>query len=388
MRVKFKLFNGILFSKKRILYIYIIVLVFLLTFLNFMFISSYNNMQQADIPDIVVKGKMDDDGELKYKYYNDIPDLAYTLKNKLDGNIEIYSVIARSMMTDRDPLTNNFIEYTIYGVSNDFLNNVLNKNIQNGSTIKNGNHQILMGSYAKNFYDLEIGDVVNQPITLKKDWLQEDIGLYKLSGELSNQLSYFKGGIFLSRESFEEKYGELDDNLIFIYVDDKESYEKTLDLLHTIKMTDPSIGTINMNYYEKHSIIKNTVFNCAFLGVLSIIIILLIVSYLMKGSAKKIGILKALGMSNRIFIAVLNGGMLFVLLFSMLLSLAFTEVLAVTYNQYLSNFYGFSVKEFSLNPYCVLVDFVFIFICFAVLFIRVYRLTVRTSPRAAMQKID
>ncbi len=388
MYVKFKLFNSILFSKKRILFIYIIILAFLLTFLNFMFISSYNNMQQADIPDIVVKGKMDDDGELKYKYYNDMPDLVYTLRNKLDGNVKIYSVIARSMMTDKDPLTNNFIEYTIYGVSNDFFNNVLNRNIQYGHAIEDGNQQILMGSYAKNFYNVDIGDVVYQPITLKQDWMQEDIGLYSLSGELSNQLSYFKGGIFLLRENFEEQYGQLDDNLVFIYVDDKESYDKTLDLLQTIKMTDPSIGTINMNYYEKHSIIKNTVISCAFLAALSIVIILLLVSYLMKGSAKKIGILKALGMSNRIVISVLNGGMLVVLLLSMLLSLVLTEIVAIAYNQYLSNFYGFRVREFTLNPYCVLVDIVFICICFAALFIRVYFLTVRTSPRAAMQKIN
>lgn len=364
------------------------VIIFLLTFLNFRLIDSYNTMQQADMPDIVVKGKMDADGELKYKYYNDISDLADQLKSKLNGDIKIYSIVARSMMTERDPLTNNFIEYTIYGVSNEYLQNVLNKNIQNGSALENGGQQLLMGSYAKNYYDLKIGDKVNQPITLKKDWLQEDIGLYQLSGELSNQMSYFKGGIFLSREDFEEKYGKLNDNMIFIYVNDKNKYNEALDLLQNIKMNDDSIGTINMNYYEKHSIIKNTILNCVSIGILSIIIILLLVSYLMKGSSKKIGILKALGMPNKILVSVFNGGMMIVLFLSMFLAFFTTEVLAMIYNSYLSNFYGFRVKEFTFNFYCILADLILIFICFGALLMRVYRLTMKTSPKAAMQKIS
>lgn len=388
MNIKFKLFVSILFSKKSILVLYIMVIIFLLTFLNFRLIDSYNTMQQADMPDIVVKGKMDADGELKYKYYNDISDLADQLKSKLNGDIKIYSIVARSMMTERDPLTNNFIEYTIYGVSNEYLQNVLNKNIQNGSALENGGQQLLMGSYAKNYYDLKIGDKVNQPITLKKDWLQEDIGLYQLSGELSNQMSYFKGGIFLSREDFEEKYGKLNDNMIFIYVNDKNKYNEALDLLQNIKMNDDSIGTINMNYYEKHSIIKNTILNCVSIGILSIIIILLLVSYLMKGSSKKIGILKALGMPNKILVSVFNGGMMIVLFLSMFLAFFTTEVLAMIYNSYLSNFYGFRVKEFTFNFYCILADLILIFICFGALLMRVYRLTMKTSPKAAMQKIS
>lgn len=388
MNIKFKLFVSILFSKKSILVLYIMVIIFLLTFLNFRLIESYNTMQQADMPDIVVKGKMDADGELKYKYYNDISDLADQLKSKLNGDIKIYSIVARSMMTERDPLTNNFIEYTIYGVSNEYLQNVLNKNIQNGSALENGGQQLLMGSYAKNYYDLKIGDKVNQPITLKKDWLQEDIGLYQLSGELSNQMSYFKGGIFLSREDFEEKYGKLNDNMIFIYVNDKNKYNEALDLLQNIKMNDDSIGTINMNYYEKHSIIKNTILNCVSIGILSIIIILLLVSYLMKGSSKKIGILKALGMPNKILVSVFNGGMMIVLFLSMFLAFFTTEVLAMIYNSYLSNFYGFRVKEFTFNFYCILADLILIFICFGALLMRVYRLTMKTSPKAAMQKIS
>lgn len=388
MNIKFKLFVSILFSKKSILVLYIMVIIFLLTFLNFRLIDSYNTMQQADMPDIVVKGKMDADGELKYKYYNDISDLAEQLKSKLNGDIKIYSIVARSMMTERDPLTNNFIEYTIYGVSNEYLQNVLNKNIQNGSALENGGQQLLMGSYAKNYYDLKIGDKVNQPITLKKDWLQEDIGLYQLSGELSNQMSYFKGGIFLSREDFEEKYGKLNDNMIFIYVNDKNKYNEALDLLQNIKMNDDSIGTINMNYYEKHSIIKNTILNCVSIGILSIIIILLLVSYLMKGSSKKIGILKALGMPNKILVSVFNGGMMIVLFLSMFLAFFTTEVLAMIYNSYLSNFYGFRVKEFTFNFYCILADLILIFICFGALLMRVYRLTMKTSPKAAMQKIS
>lgn len=388
MNIKFKLFVSILFSKKSILVLYIMVIIFLLTFLNFRLIDSYNTMQQADMPDIVVKGKMDADGELKYKYYNDISDLADQLKSKLNGDIKIYSIVARSMMTERDPLTNNFIEYTIYGVSNEYLQNVLNKNIQNGSALENGGQQLLMGSYAKNYYDLKIGDKVNQPITLKKDWLQEDIGLYQLSGELSNQMSYFRGGIFLSREDFEEKYGKLNDNMIFIYVNDKNKYNEALDLLQNIKMNDDSIGTINMNYYEKHSIIKNTILNCVSIGILSIIIILLLVSYLMKGSSKKIGILKALGMPNKILVSVFNGGMMIVLFLSMFLAFFTTEVLAMIYNSYLSNFYGFRVKEFTFNFYCILADLILIFICFGALLMRVYRLTMKTSPKAAMQKIS
>ncbi|TGY89430.1 ABC transporter permease [Petralouisia muris] len=388
MPVKFKVFRSILFSKKGTLYVYIMVLAFFMTFINFKFIASFNSMQQSDIPDIVVKGKMDEDGELKYKYYNDMPDVSSQLRNQLNEDVKIYPVTARSMMTDRDPLTNATIEYTVYGVSNEFLDDVINKNIQNGNKIETGSHEILMGSYAKNFYELEIGDVVNHPVTLKKDWMEDDIGLYKLSGVLSNQLSYFKGGIFLSREKFEKDYGKINDNMIFIYLDDKESFEETLSLLQSLRMSNPSIGTISMNYYEKHGIMQNTILSCSFWGIMSLIVILLLVSYLMKGTSRKIGILKALGISNKIMVSVFNGGMMIVLVISMILALITTEILTLAYNHYLSGFYGFEVEEFMLNLYCVWVDLVFIIICFCALSIRIYKLTRKTSPKAAMQKIN
>ncbi|MFA9377822.1 MAG: FtsX-like permease family protein [Lachnotalea sp.] len=384
--MKFKIFTKILFEKKRILILYILMIIFALTFLNMRLISMDNDLKQSNVPDIIIKGKMDEDGVLKYKYYNGIPELASQLSETLASKAKVYGIVTRSMMTDRDPLTNNYIEYTIYGVPNDFLKNELNDEMTKGNLPEEDKNQAIMGNYAQNYYNVNVEDKIEQPITLNSDWQKNDIGLYTLSGVLSNNLEYFKGAIILSKDTFKNKYQNVDDNIVYIYVDNKEAYEQALAAVQEIKMNDTTIGTITMNFYAKQYTIRNAFIGCISIALISVVFILLLIAYLMKGTTVKIGILKALGLPNRTIILTFNGGIFITLLLSSLLSLITTYITTILFNQSLSNFLGYKVIEYNVNSYCVFADVGFVLLCFLVSYMHIYRINNKTLPKEAMAK--
>jgi len=348
-------------------------------------ISLDNYLMQSRIPDIIVKGKMDDDGELKYKYYNDIPNLAIQLKEKLNSDIKIYSVVSRSLMTDRDPLTNNSVEYTIYGVTDEFFENEIRSELNKGEIPKQNEFQAVMGSYARNFYKVNISDNIEQPITLSKDWQKSDIGLYNLSGILNDNLAFFKGGVFVSRETFANHYEIMDDNMIYVYTNNKSDFDEALSAIQDLKMEDPSIGTITMNFYMKQNTIRNAWISGISISLFTVIIIILLMAYLMKGTSKKIGILKALGVPNKFFIIVFSGGISITLLISTGIAILCTHILAILFNKSLSSFLGYRVNEYSLNKYCIFIDLAFVIFCFIISFANIYILTNKTSPKEAMK---
>ncbi|OYP40560.1 hypothetical protein CG709_05115, partial [Lachnotalea glycerini] len=207
-----------------------------------------------------------------------------------------------------------------------------------------------------------------------------------LSGVLSNNLEYFKGAIILSKDTFKNKYQNIDDNIVYVYVDNKEAYERALAAVQEIKMNDSTIGTITMNFYAKQYTIRNAFIGCISIALISVVFILLLIAYLMKGTTVKIGILKALGLPNRTIILTFNGGLFITLLLSSFLSLITTYITTILFNQSLSNFLGYKVMEYNVNSYCVFADVVFVFLCFLISYMHIYRINNRTLQKEAMAK--
>lgn len=382
----YKLFTSIIFEKQRFLALFILLITITLTILSIQVINLSNTLTENRIPDIVVKGKMDEDGVLRYKYYNDMPGFTAELKQKLGSSIEVYGITARSMCTMQDPLTNSRIEYTIYGVEQDFINKELSPNIADGSIPDAGQNEVIMGTYAKQFYKLSPNDKINQPITLKKDWSKDDLNRYTLSGVLNENMNFFRGAIFLAKETYDKNFGPTEDNLVFIYVNNEEDYNKALSLVYEIRKNNSAIGPILMNYYSKQMAKRNTIVGCVFAGIVCLTLILLLIAYLMKGISKKIGILKALGISNRYIIKVFMGGLLITLLVSSALSTVLTYAATLFLNYNISKFLGYKVEEYMMTGLSITSNLIFIFVCFTAIFISIYKYNMKISPNEAMTK--
>ncbi len=385
--MKVVLFTQVLFENSKILILFCILTILTLTFLGVRVISLSNDLAENDMPDIIIKGKMDEDGMLRYKYYNDMPNVSdYLRTNLMDDEIEIYGITSRSMETKRDPLTNTFIEYTIYGVSNNFIEEKLARNIRDGRLPEVAQLEAVMGIYAKNRYGATLGDTIQHPITLNQEWGNTDINNYTLSGVLSEQVQFFKGAIFVSQETYESLYADKEENLIYIYVKNEDQYNEALNAVIQLNIESSVIGDIIMNFHYKEMVRRTTFFSCLLVGVISFILVLLMIAYLMKGLTRKIGILKALGVSNRYIFTIFIGGLGVMWGISFLISVGLTYSISLLLNMNLSNFLGYSVQEYRINTYSILVGLSFILICFAASYIVIYRYNKKISPKEALAK--
>ncbi|GKX32155.1 hypothetical protein SH1V18_46350 [Vallitalea longa] len=382
----FKLFSNVLFENKKILVTFILLLILTLTFISIRIISLTNDLEENSMPDIIVKGKMDEDGKLRYKYYNDMPTVSRQLTESLDDDIKVYGITTRSMATMKDSLTNSKIEYTIYGVDKRFMEEKLSHKISQGGLPQSEELEAVMGSYARNFYKVNVDERINHPITLNTDWIEKDINNYTLSGVLDENMKFFKGGIFLSRDTYEKLYNKVEENLVFIYVNGEKDYNNALDMIYQLKRKDNNIGDVIMNFHYKVMARRKATISCILIGIVALVLVLVMIAYLMKGLTKKIGILKSLGISNQYILAVFIGGLCLTYFISYLLSIVFTYVITILLNINMSNFLGYQVKEYEMNNYSLLVGILFVLACSLVSYINIYRYNSKISPKKAMMK--
>ena len=110
----------------------------------------------------------------------------------------------------------------------------------------------------------------------------------------------------------------------------------------------------------------------------------LIISYFLKGTTTKIGLLKALGLSNRRIHAIFMNGYLIMLSFSVLIGYGLGLLAICKMNTYINDFYGFDAHTYQTESisYLLLLGEVIIF--GLAIFINTYVKTILVQPKKAM----
>lgn len=376
-----KIFINVLFEKKKFLIMFMLIFSFLLFFIGVQTMVQFSETNKVAIPNLEVLGKLDDDGLLRFKGYNDMDGVTAKLKELCGDEAKVYEVTSRNLLVMNNLF--NKVSYQVYGVNNAFFKEQLEEHLKEGKLPEAGKKEAVLGSLAAKRYDVKVGDKINAPITLNKKSLKTDYMQYTVSGILADNEEYFWGNVFISKEEFEKNNEKSPENKILIYYTSKNSEKKVFNAYDQIK-NQFSVGSTVSNNKEKNEAANSIIWNLVVILGVSLIIMLLLLSYLMKGITKKLGLLKALGLSDKYIVKNFVGG----LFISSLISLASAfggMVLIKNYlNKNMSEFLGYTVEHYLINSYSVLSVFflwgVLLFIVFLIIKMKSWRI----SPRSAM----
>jgi len=384
-----KIFINIFFEKKRILIAFISVFIILLLYVGIQMVILFSQSTQFSIPDVQMNGKLDDDGVYRYKMYNDTTGLSQRVKELVGDEMRVYGAISRNICSIESAKTFEKVNYMVYGVYDDFFNNELKNSLKEGRLPSPGKKEAVIGSYAARYFNVKVGDKLEPPVTLNKNPGNTDSSQYIVTGILNDNVYYFKGAIFISKQTFEQGNGKNNqENTTLIYFRDSDSlkaYDKVRKIRNEI-INKYNATNIIENYEQKYNSLKSMIYNLAFVFVISILILFLLISYFMKGVTKKVGLLKALGVSDSFITKTFIGGFGASILLSIIIALIGVHAVKAYLNYNLSQFLGYSVQQYMINTYVYLSVILLAVLLFGVVLAIIKYKSYKISPRDAMLK--
>ncbi|WP_163192190.1 ABC transporter permease [Clostridium thermarum] len=379
-----KIFTRVFFGRKKFLILFFMVFSLAVLFINIQIMLTTNQSEQVATPDLTVSGRIDDDGIFRYKMYNDLPGFNEDLKEQVgEEEAAVYGLVCRNLMIKNNAF--NRIAYSIFGVQDSFFSTVLSKYIDKGRLPEQGKKEIVLGSLAAKFYELSVGDKFNFPISLNKEIEMDNKTEYVVSGILSDNVEYFKGGVFISKETFESEYNKVDENMSLIYVSDRTSYDKVEKALQEIS-SQYGVGSIESFYSSNRSLKQSLILNITTMIAISLTFVLILLAFLLKGISKKIGLLKSLGILDTYIIKIFSIGIGIVSVLSTIIGLTGTYLLMGVLNRSVSDFLGYNVEKYKINNYVYMSSASLCILIFMAVFITIAVVSRRISPRDAMLK--
>lgn len=380
--MKRKIFVNLFFEKKSYLMLYIIIITLFTVYIGLQSIFLEKQFQKSFYPDIVINGSMDEDGVMRYKLYRDIDGVVNELDNTVPDNVNYQKLVERNLLFVNDGI--NQIEYRVLGM-NDKDISIFSNYLSKGSSLpSNGKKEVLLGAYAARYYKLNIGDKIQIPLSLDKDNDTESEGEYTVCGILNDNVDYFKGSLIMSKDTWSAQYGEVADNTILFYFKNDEEYKNVMNSIDSLSKENSATMNIMSNYANNRSAKESFYNNVKFIIALSIVAIIVLLFFLIRGMKKKIGLLKALGLPEKNVIKIFCGGLLLITIFALVLSIGFEFLFVNMLNSKSSSFYGFAVKEYFVNKYSFIAILGVNLINILVATITVISFEKRISPHDAM----
>lgn len=386
-----KIVFKVLFERKRIIVAFTLICCLLVIYISLQTIFETENITSLNtMPDFVFTGTYynSEDGTYPFKAYNGIGSFAEKAKETLGNNGDCYGIVCRSLYNYYDELTSVGFSGYIYGCPDEYIKYRFSNLVTEGSLPVSGKKEAIVGYYFAQRFGLSIGDPIPQTITLNETWSDSDNNQYTISGILGEGMcSYFNGSVIISKDTFEAVVGVNEDNLIFGYFINGENSDKIFLKLNNIS-ADYRSPEGTLHYNQKNFQIKKIWVNVVMYLMISTLIIFISTSYLMKGLTPKIGLLKAIGLSNKYIYKAFLGGVAFFVIISTAMGFIFSFLITRVLNSYVSNFYGFEVHmyNFSLTVYILVAaeTLLMFFVIFLFLFIN----SKKISPKIAMMKKD
>jgi ABC-type lipoprotein release transport system permease subunit len=387
-----KIFVDVFFEKKIILISFILIFIILLFYTGIQTVllaSQYS--KQLISPDVQMSGSARADGVLDFKLYNDMTGLSSSMRTSAKDEMNVYGVTCRNILTAQDEKTLDITFYWIYGVDDLFFDKELKSCLKDGRMPQKGAKEVVIGSYAARFYKVNLNDKINIPVTLNSTYSKEDISQYRVVGILDDNISYFRGATFISKDTYKKLNPNVafDENVLLIYFKNSNGYKHYEKILSTSKdlFEKYNIKGYQANYLEKNNTKLNLIISYSFIWIVGFIILYLLLSYILKGITKKIGLLKALGISDKYITKVFIGGIGACLMLSLGVAILGIIIVSQTLNYNLSKFYGFKVKIYTVKPFIYFLLIGLSIIIFLIIYLITKVKSSKISPRDAMLKI-
>lgn len=295
--MKRKIFVNLFFEKKSYLMLYIIIITLFTVYIGLQSIFLEKQFQQSFYPDVVINGSMDEDGVMRYKLYRDIDGVVNELDNTVPDNVNYQKLVERNLLFVNDGI--NQIEYRVLGMNDKDISIFSNYLSQGSSLPSNGKKEVLLGAYAARYYKLNIGDKIQIGLSLDKDNDAASEGEYTVCGILNDNVDYFKGSLIMSKDTWSNQYGEVADNTILFYFKNDEEYKNVMNSIDALSKENSAKMNLMSNYANNRSAKESFYNNVKFIIALSIVAIIVLLFFLIRGMKKKVGLLKALGLPEK-----------------------------------------------------------------------------------------
>lgn len=392
MSMFLKLLFRVLFEKKRIIVAYVMVCMILVVYVSLQTMFESKSISSlSTTPDFVFTGTVynSEDGSYPFRAYNGIGEFESAAKDIVGERGKCFGVVCRSLYNYYDELTSVGFSGYVYGLPNEYMEELFSNALIDGTLPKPDSKEGVVGYYFAQRFELGVGDLIPQAITLGTEWEESDINSYTISGVLDEGVSsYFNGSVMISREEFERNNHVVEDNMLL------GSYNKTNEG-EAVNSSFVELNAISsqfrspegrLNYNQKHYQFSGTLLHIAVYIVISTLILFLLMTYIIKGMTPKIGLLKAIGMSDAKIYKTFLGGMTLITVGAVSLGILVSLGVSAIMNSYVCDFYGFTVNEYSFNSIVYVIiaaeTLIMLLSVFAFLFICCRRI----SPKIAMTK--
>lgn len=297
--MNYKIFIKVFFEKTKYLILYSLCII---TFWYAMFINvvddTYLVHYEKNMPDIEIYGETTDsiNSFLLYK------DLEPSIQNKLtEEGISSYSLTVRNLYSFSDAYYQ--VSYRIYGAEESFIQE-LSDYLRRGKLPEPGKAEAVIGSNVAKLLDLEVGDVIPVPVTLEEQI--EDASLeYVVSGITKTDASFYCDGIYISRDTYEMLEHKVGTNTIYVYAT-KSVCQNLIAQLEGKEVK----GIGGLTPYFKSKVSLDRTIRIALIRTIPFSAVVLVILFLslMKYTGRKIGLMKALGISDRHIMRLLMKG--------------------------------------------------------------------------------
>lgn len=376
--MKVKLFMNSFFEKKRIFILFLIILTIIMSYLGIQLMIIDGQSQYKGSPDISMGGKLDSDGIYRYKFYSNLSSELYNDIKALNvEGLRIYPTIIRNIAYINNPKVFRSVNYCFMGIEQEFFDKEIKNYITNGK-IPEKENEVIIGTYAATYFDVELGEELPIGLTLK-DSNEDDTVNYKVVGIISPDIEFFNAAIITVNNT------DFETNLMMIYMDKNNVYHYN-EIIKLIVESDKDYGIGSMKdiFTQKETTRAQKQMYIGSTCVIGVTILIMMILYLIKGFTRKIGLMKALGIRNKTVYTIFLSGLTLIMLASMFFSIIVLFIAKVYLNQSISEFYGFKVEIVNLSPmiFIVLMSFMIGMILVMALFL--YYKSMKISPKEAL----
>lgn len=337
---------------------------FIWFFLFLVTLSGYLIMLQVDglllvesdtieIPDIEIMGNQysDSDG------LGEFNKLAAQLDEMKNSNTQIYHIFTKNLYTFSSPFYE--VSFQSYAVEKAFFKQFANR-LEQGTIPKQGKQEVLLGYNAALYYQLEVGDLINEKMPFDIGTDKEN---YIVSGILGKEYGYFRNGFYLLKENYQVLNRMPKDNMIMIYTSNGKDYKEMTDVIYELKSKDNVLTYVD-NYKAKASEKNKPLKDFALVIAECLLFLDLLYLFMSRGLEKKVGIIKALGIPDRKVLIISGTGFAVLIIFALIMifglsltllnirsDLLFLLTLAIGIAAFLILFIQITLKYKRITPY-------------------------------------
>lgn len=256
--------------------------------------------------------------------------------------VNVYYLIRRNLIDWTDENTHTRVAFSIFGCPMDFINNRVSEYIVEGRAPELGSHEVMMGENMARLYGLSVGSVFDNSLSSLSPDVGGIVGIaisveedasgdgeqWIVTGIIRSHQMQYDCGLFLPVE--EEKIQDLC-NKVDIYINGEDAGKKYLKIMNELPVRmNGEKGTIYQCYSDRIKKRNETKFIIFPIVISTLMITYILMIYIFKSDARKIGILNALGLKNGTITKY------YLSLFSIICLLGFvTSILLITlYNKF------------------------------------------------------